>query len=368
MRIAHVVSTFPPRVGGMGKVCYREARALASLGHQVEVFTLSYSGHSSERQTDGFTVNEIKALPRVGDGGYLPFLHLKLKGFDLVHLHYPFYVSAHQVFQAKKKWGVRYVVTYHMDSQSKSVFKKCVQGIYDKIWSEKIMNNAEAIIAVDSDYLKNSELIKQIDKEKITTIPNSVNTRIFRPLENVKREEKTLLFAGNPIAIKRLDILIEVLKEWPDKELKLSVAGGGYDLDKYKKMAESLNTADRVEFLGSLKEEEMVKVYNTASCLCVPSESESFSLVAVEAMACGCPVVANNISGIKDKIQDTENGFIVKENSASEWVRVLEKFFSLSKQEKEKMSLTAIKRVKESYGLEKHIKSLLKIYEEILKQ
>src|SRR3989339_895621 len=102
MRIAHIVSTFPPRIGGMGVVCFQEAKRLAESGNQVTVFTMRYN--EADEHSSLFRIKRLKPWIKKGDGGWVPQLLFNLRNFDILHLHYPFYVSAHCVLLAKLFW------------------------------------------------------------------------------------------------------------------------------------------------------------------------------------------------------------------------------------------------------------------------
>ena len=102
MKIAHVVSTFPPQVGGMGQVALEEAQRLAKMGHEVTVFALGYAGTKYHDQDFPFKVVRLWTPFKYGDAGFAPQLFFKLKKFDVTHLHYPFYGSAQCVWWAKK--------------------------------------------------------------------------------------------------------------------------------------------------------------------------------------------------------------------------------------------------------------------------
>ncbi|HVX29433.1 MAG TPA: glycosyltransferase, partial [Nitrolancea sp.] len=108
MRIAHVTATFPPYYGGTGNVCYHNARVLAARGHHVEVFTADAPGRIDDPA--GVIVNRLRPIVQVGNAPVLPSL-LRLRQFDLVHLHYPFYTGAEFVSLAR----LPYVITYHQD-------------------------------------------------------------------------------------------------------------------------------------------------------------------------------------------------------------------------------------------------------------
>jgi L-malate glycosyltransferase len=145
---------------------------------------------------------------------------------------------------------------------------------------------------------------------KVHVIPYGVDTEKFfmSPLP----EEKTILFVGSIMQHKGVFVLIEafrqVLGRIPD--CKLVFAGAGPEMEKAKSLAATLGRPDSVEFLGRVAHEDLPGVMRRCSVLCMPSFGEAFGLVAIEAMACGRPVVGTEASGLAYLIRE-EGGFKV---------------------------------------------------------
>ena len=167
MKIAHVVSTFPPNIGGMGVVCYNEAKRLAENGNDVTVFTLKYPGVVYDDTKFPFKVVRLKPLVKLGDAGLVPQILNHLNGFDLVHLHYPFYGGA--------EWLCFYsapmVITYHMDAQAGGG-KGIISKIYDWFWPKILFARAKKIIAVDAEHFKNTKFGKYLFTATAGTPPH----------------------------------------------------------------------------------------------------------------------------------------------------------------------------------------------------
>lgn len=377
MKIAHIVSTFPPIIGGMGQVCLEEIKLLAERGHNITAFTLLYKNRHSESSlfdknfAAGISTRRLKPFFKIGDAGWTPKLFFKLNGFDIAHLHYPFYGGAQCVFLAKIFNGQKYVLTYHMDASPSGLIKKILQAIYDAVWAKRILLGAEKIITVDKEYFLQTKYAGAIDKNKVVEIPNGVDAEVFCPravdLAKIGLEKfankKIILFVGNAMPIKRLDLLIDAYKSLSDGDAVLTIVGGGYKIKKYKKMAENLGLAEKIIFAGLCSDKnKLSEYYNAARCLVVPSESESFSLAAVEAMACGCPVVGSDAPGIRGRIDNGIDGFLFKSGSAEGLADKLRKVLSLSEEERKKMGEAGRKKAMEKYGWKKHVDELEKIY------
>ncbi|PIT88265.1 MAG: hypothetical protein COU29_03290 [Candidatus Magasanikbacteria bacterium CG10_big_fil_rev_8_21_14_0_10_36_32] len=373
MKIAHVVSTFWPRFGGIGQVCFEEVKRLTAHGHQVSVFTLLYPGLPEKDIKDGFSIERLNPLIKFGDAGITPSLSSKLKGFDLIHLHYPFYGGAEWVLPVVGKSKAKLIVTYHMDAAPSGWLKKIFQKIYDLIFPRLIFKAAEKIIGVDEEYLVDSGFYKSV-YEKSVILPNGVETDIFKPqpaelsllgLEHLAGK-KIVLFIGNLMPIKRLDLLIEALGILNDSELSLVVVGGGYDEYRYKKMLSESKLEDKVIFTGHCADAKRLTAFcNAADCLVVPSDTESFSLVAIYALSSGLPVIASDIPGLRGRVSDGVDGFLFKKGSAESLAARLKKFFELPPEQRKQMGEKGREKVLSEYTWDKHMESLEKIYSSV---
>jgi len=372
MKIAHIVSTFPPHLGGMGSVCWNEADLLSDRGHDVTVFTLEYPDTRYDDAIYPFSVVRLKAIFKYGDAGIVPQMLWRLNGFDIVHLHYPFYGGAEWLCFKK----IPFVVTYHMDAQTtgmKSVFQK----IYDLFWPGFIFSRAKKVIVVDSEYFKTVRFGKNVKPENLVEIFNGVDTKLYKPmsadladldLQDLDRK-KIVLFVSNPIQLKRLDLLLQAMKIINDKDAMLVVVGGRYGLEKYKKIAKDLGIESRVKFMGaSANSQQVADYYNIATCFVLPSDYESFALVVAEAMSSALPVIGSDIPAIRNRIDDGVNGFLFKKGSAEDLAEKLGHLFSLSPEERKKMGENGRKKVIENYSWTSHADKLEAVYKDVIKK
>ncbi len=371
MKIAHLVSTFPPHIGGMGSVCLEEAKRI-SPENDVCVFTLKYPGVKYNDNEYNFVVRRLRPVIKIGDAGIISGLPKLLRGFDIVHLHYPFYGALGSLIKAKKLLGFKLVVTYHMDPQSAGA-KGLLQRIYDSMFAGKIFTFADKIIAVDADYFKESKFGRFIGKEKIIFLPNGVDTYEFSRREGdwsaVGKPElnnkKVILFVGNFLPVKNLEFLINLLPKLP-KDTVLASVGGGYDEERLKKLIVATQYENRVIFLGSgVARNDLSKYYSNADLVAVPSLSESFSLVVVEAMSCGAIVVASDIAGIKGRIKNGVNGFLASLNSDQAWKDCIERVLLFNNEEKNIIRGRARERALQ-YDWNNHIFTLNEVYRTLI--
>jgi len=372
MKIAFVVATFYPRVGGMGEVCYQEAKELSDLGHDVTVFTLSYE--KSDYQMDKemkFKVKRLSALIRLGDAGFAPQLLLYLVGFDVVHLHFPFYGSGFLVFLANVIFNIPYVVTYHMEAKPLGYFKKIIQFFSDKLASKKILERAKKIVLVNKQLQQGSSLLAKFSPSLMVEIPNAIDTDIFYK-RNVNSKilnqkdfsgKNILLFVGNLLYIKRLDLILSALQKISDKSFILLVVGGGYENEELKKMVSDLKLDDQVLFLGKILDKNLLaEYYSLADVTIIPSDYESFSLVALESLACGTPLIVSNIKTLSSRIKENKDGFFFSPGDCDDLAKKIIYFFSLSGEDRLKMGESACQNTNTQNSWKKHAQELLKIY------
>lgn len=361
MRIAHVVATFPPRIGGMGKVAYDECKKLSELGHEVTVFTLDYGDKNVA--TMPFQVVRLRPWIKGGDAGWVPGLHKQLKNFDVVHLHYPWYGGAEWVWLAKALNKQKYVVTYHMDAAPQKWYQKVVQAVYDTFLAGTILASAETVLVVDAEHFKRSRFGKVLSAKKLVELPNPIDTDKFclsTPM--VQTDKKNLLFVGNLLPVKRLDLLLTALARVPS-DVVLKVVGGGYEEASLKNLAHQLKISDRVFFVGLVPPDKVIEYYRAAWCTVVPSAAESFSLVTLESLACGTPVIASDIPGVRGKINDGQDGFLFTANSIDGLTGAIQKIIQLTRAQRDDIGVKGRAKVVESYGVSEHMRRLVEVYE-----
>ncbi len=364
MKIAEVIAIFPPHHGGMGHVCLHNSLQLKGLGHEVTVFTLSKTGFDygeEKNEVMGLRVVRLKPTIGLGDGGMVPGLFSRLKNFDVVHLHYPFYGGAEYVYLASLK-GPKYMITYHMDVFGDTLLKKPIIATYEKAFMKTILRGASLVGALTTAHLKSSKAATLIDWNKVIEMPNGVDTESFTPakkdkvlIEKYGLKNKTVaLFVGNIQPFKRLDLIVNAMADLNDDSLALLVVGGGYAEAECRQLVEEKNLQTKVIFAGPQSAHEALPAhYNLADFLVLPStHSEAFPLVVLEAMASGKPVIVSDLPGPSSIVKDTFDGLIVK---AGDLQDLKEKIFFLHKDPamRLRMGAEARKKVIEKYGWDK---------------
>ncbi len=332
-KIAHVVCTYPPYRGGMGKVAFEYTERLRARGYNVHVFTSQTenplltkegAGGGREASPDPEYVHRIPAILSVGNAGVMPSLFNRLKGFDLVHIHYPFFGGAEPVIVRKAlRPDQGLVMTYHMDA-SASGLRGAIFEAHKHIFFPWIANRCDRILVSSQDYFESSALAKLPSvRDRVEIHPFGVDLKKFAPgaeqelpLElRIPKNVPTLLFVGGldrAHHFKGLPVLLESLKDLA-QPFHLVVVGSGDMKETYEALVRMHHLSDRVTFVGSVAEEDLPRYYRMADVFVFPStrRAEAFGLVALEAAATGIPVIASHLPGVRSVVLDGETGLLV---------------------------------------------------------
>ena len=199
--------------------------------------------------------------------------------------------------------------------------------------------------------------------DKMFYLANYDKSQILKEFNITKKYEKIVLYAGRLTENKGIDILLDAASKYENNKILTIIAGGGGLLNTLKKQAKDLNLKD-IAFVGDQSQNNLNKLYNIADVLAVPSRVEGFGLVAIEALACGTPVVATNQGGMTDFINEKVGALIDVDDSdalKNEISKILNNEKTFDKNE-------LANYAKENFAQEKTINELLNIYEEAIKQ
>jgi D-inositol-3-phosphate glycosyltransferase len=248
--------------------------------------------------------------------------------------------------------------------------KRLVQKLYDEFWQKRILMCAERILVVDKDYWRNLPFTTDIPEEKVFEFPNGINLATFRPGSvnwgeidlSDWRDKKIILFVGNLLPVKRLDLLLNSLAQIKSDDWRLVVVGGGYAEMEYKRLTKILNLNDRVRFVGyCFDREKLAEYYRAAWVTVLPTDNESFSLVAVESLACGTPVILAAGSGGSNRIRAGRDGWLFTPGSEESLRAILLEALNLSTADRRAWGVVGCQSVI-GYDWEKHVEKLEKIY------
>lgn len=328
MKIAHVTATYPPYQGGTGNVAYHNARCLAELGHEVTVYTAgSDSIGTSRTVADGVRVRRLRALIRIGNAPLIPGL-LRVNGYDLVHLHYPFIFGAEMVLAMSRLKRFPFVLTYHNDLISPGL-KGSLFSLYERVWARRLMEAAARVIVTSWDGAAASHILGPMIRShpaRFREVPNGVNIRTFRPTApdrqlaerlGVGNQDGVIVFVGSMDSAHHpkggVPVLLEAVSRLRDASVLVLLVGGGDKVDAYAAQAAALGLKQQVRFVGTVANDELPSILALADMVVQPSLLfEPFGLVAVEAMACGKPVIVSDLPGVRRVVSDAGGGLLAR--------------------------------------------------------
>jgi L-malate glycosyltransferase len=310
-----------PTFGGSGVVATELGKALAANGHQVHFIT-----YSQPARLDFFSANlfyhevSISKYPLFDFPPYELALASKLvdvirfEKLDLLHVHYaiPHASAAFMAKQILNTYGIQIPVVTTLHGTDITLVGK--DPSYNPVVTFSI-NQSDGVTAVSQnlkeDTLKHFEITKDI-----RVIPNFIDLTRFslKPREHFKKaiapgDERILVHTSNFRRVKRTSDVIRVFQKIQEKiRCKLLMVGDGPDRVNAEQLCRDLGVCDDVRFLG--KQDAIEEILSVADLFMIPSESESFGLAALEAMACSVPVVSSNVGGLPELNVDGVTGFL----------------------------------------------------------
>lgn len=326
MKIA-MVGQFPPHVGGVGVHIHTLSKKLVDEGHEVYVITYP---HKDIKDIDGIHVIGTKGLNIPGVRGLMFKKNAKKalenlleeEDIDIIHGHYLFPAGAAAV-EVGNAHGIKTYVTAH----GSDMFELYKTQPLMRSTIRNVLKGADRVLAV-SNALRHEIIATGVEgivsKTKISW--NSVDVDKFSNKENdsFKKEynlfdKPIVLFVGNLIKRKNVDSLLEA-KKIAYSDYYLVIVGDGPLYKKLTKKVEEENIRD-VIFTGARNDVE--NIIPSCDVLVLPSFSESFGLVLIEALACGKPVIGSNVGGITEIINENV-GLLVNPNKISSIARAID--------------------------------------------
>jgi L-malate glycosyltransferase len=308
-----------PSHGGSGVVASELALGLARRGHEIHIISFSTPFRLSAFHENVFIHEvEVASYPLFKDPPFALALATKMVDvareyrLDLIHSHYaiPFAASAYLARQILAPVPLRTVTTLHgtditLVGLDKSFFSVC----------KFAMEQSDGLTAV-SHYLRDKTIEEFQIQRDISVIHNFVDTVRYNPdRQNCIRghyaspEEKILMHASNFRPVKRVADTVRVLARiLPKVPAKLLLVGEGPERLFVQQLVRELKLTKQVLFLG--QQDYLEKLMACADLFLLPSEMESFGLVALEAHACGVPVVASRTGGVPEVVRDGETGYL----------------------------------------------------------
>ncbi len=337
--------------GGMNVYVRDLAREFSRRGIMVDVFTRSQNVHLPHVMhklgargrvvhvptgpEEPYDKNKVfDYLPEFVEG-VLEFARGEGVEYDVIHSHY--WLSGWAARDLRTAWGKPIVHMFHtlglMKNQVAGSASELETGRRIDVETE-IVGFADRLIAATPAERRQLEWLYNADPDRIAVIPPGVDTRHFFPMPRpaardhigIPQDTWAILFVGRIERLKGIDTLIRAIAllahecpEWV-KQMCVAIIGGdpttdeNAELARLKAMCDELGLGDLITFLGARDQDQLRYYYNAATFVVMPSRYESFGMVALEAMACGRPVIASEVGGLAHLVRHGATGFHVPEN------------------------------------------------------
>jgi D-inositol-3-phosphate glycosyltransferase len=341
--------------GGMNVYIRDLTRFLGKFGIHADVFTRSQDEHVPHVLHDlgyGNRVVHIGAgpevpLPKKELPDYIPnfvegiiqFADQKHIHYDIIHSHY--WMSGIAALSLKEKWKTPILHMFHTLSRLKSENTQYISNEDDEFrekGEQRVMDFSDRIVVATEDEVTKMQKYYKIDANKLVIIPPGVDTSHFYPIPSdeakavigVPKEESMILYVGRIEPLKGVDKLIRAIAELHNADVLskcphyLVIIGGEPDapsqemnqeMQRLQQLCKDLNVDNLVVFMGKRSQDTLPYYYSAAEIAVVPSHYESFGMVALEAMACGTPVIATQVGGLSFLVKNNVTGYTIPDDN-----------------------------------------------------
>ena len=337
------------KTGGMNVYVRDLAREFGTRGIQVDVFTRSANAtvpHVTPLGTNARVIHVISGPEVYLETGeiypHLPEFVDHVRAFaaseggeyDVIYSHY--WLSGWVAHDLRASWGVPVVQMFHTLGRMKNRIAQIPdqQETDLRIVTETdIMSWADRLIAATPAERSQMLWLYRADRRKIEVVPPGVDLKRFHPISKAEAQawvgvpagHRMLLFVGRIEPLKGIDNILQAVALLRDErpglldDVCMCVIGGEIvdgerldpEIERLMALRDKLGLGERVTFLGARDQDVLQYYYGAAEALIMPSDYESFGMVALEAMACGTPVIASEVGGLAFLIEDGVNGFSV---------------------------------------------------------
>jgi len=386
--------------GGMNVYVRELSTELARLGHQVDIFTRAAQPEQQILEKGArlislpagprreLALNELPThLPEFAQN-ISDFARVEGLRYDVIHAHY--WMSGLVGAQLKAAWSVPMLLMFH----TLGLVKNRITAVGERESDERIrgertaMAAADIVVAATPAERADLQWLYELRSDRVAMISPGVDLQRFVPISRagaraslgLPLDEHLLLYVGRIEALKGIDTLIRaahliVSSGAPSvKSFRVQIIGGDSDekfeslsveMARLKNLTQELGIQDRVQFLGSRRQEELPIYYAAADLVVMPSYAETFGMVALEAMACARPVLASRVGGLAYLVQDGETGYHFQEGRPEELAQRLVELLSNSEL-RERMG-EAARKVAEKYSWSKTAGEIIELYKTIVK-
>lgn len=370
LRVAHVTATFPPYLGGAGTTAFHLADGLARRGHDVEVFTAAAPGSPPPSTA---AVHRLRPRVAIGNAPLLPVL-ARLRGFDVIHLHLPFIFGAELILAGRlRDRRTPLVVTFHNLLVGDGLRRPLFAG-YEAVVGRAIVRAADRVCVVSDAHAASVPALRALPAERTAVVPNGVDVDAFSPPVDRDAIRAAMgLPPGVPVAafvatldrahfLKRADVAIQAAALAGVENLHLLVAGDGEWRARIEAQGRASGLGERVRFLGAVPHERLPSVLGCADFLLLSSDLESFGIVLIEALACGVPVVASDLPGVRAVVREGVDGLLAPAGAAEGFAERIRAMVELTPEQRARMGAEGRARCVQEFAWPQIVERVEEVY------
>lgn len=387
--------------GGMNVYVIENSIKMASAGVEIDIFTRTEKSGLTEavKISEGVTLHHLEAGPlgsltkeelpsQIGALTSAFMEHQSGKPddyYDIIHSHY--WISGQLGWMISERTGVPLIHTMHTMAKVKN--RALAEGerpepLIRALGEEQVVANAKALIANTDAEAASLVSLYSADPDLVKVATPGVDLQRFTPghgksgarkILEIAQDALVLTFVGRIQPHKGPEVLVRAVAEMvahaPHLRAKLALViiggasgAGSNEPERLAKVAKFLGVAEIIHFKEPVSRDELADWYRASDLVCVPSYSESFGLVALEAQACGTPVVASAVGGLRTAVSDGISGTLVDGHDQRAWASVLARLLA-EPQRRVLLSMGALSHAKR-FGWENTARQTLDVYDWVL--
>ena len=362
MKIIQVTPNYPLHSGGVQNVARQLAEGLARKGHEVEVFTSDMGGKCG-RLESGKNLKlhylasvEIAHTPIIFS---LFFNLLTIPKDSIIHVHIARAFTSEVVYLISKIKKVPYIAHYHLDVESSGKWGFFLP-LYKNIILKRVLKSA-SMIAVLTERYRTLISKKYNISRNVVIIPNGVSNRFFNLAKTKHESKKTnLLFVGRLNVQKNVGCLVEAVSLVKHPVI-LNIVGDGELKFEIRDLINNYKL-NNVILHGNKFGEELIRMYQKAEIFLLASKSEGLPLVVLEAMAAGIPIIASDVIGNHEMVNEV--GILVNPPTAANFAKEIDTLIDNQKLNRQLASKG--KRKAKNYQWDKIVKKFEAVYQQVL--
>jgi 1,2-diacylglycerol 3-alpha-glucosyltransferase len=389
MRILISSSTYYPSMNGQAVFTTNLAEGMARKGHSVLVLLDSHHVHASRSVINGVVIEELRSISlNVFHAGvyFSPFPGKDVRRLfndfqpEIVHVqdHYP---SCRATMVEARKRGIKIVGSNHFVPENIAPYIPLLTYIKPVVfwvlwqWMLDVYKRTDVITAQSK---AAANIIRQQGlKQPVLSISCGIDLQRLYPTSGEERllycqrygldpTKKIFLFLGRIDGEKRIDLLVQAMRQLQRDDIQMAIAGHGGVERSLKRMVATLGLTEKVRFTGFIPAEDVPGLLNSTDVFVMPSEAELLSISTLEAMACGRPVLLADALALPELVRDGENGYLFKPGDVDDLVRLINQLADHPEYWR-KMGITS-REIASQHSLEDTIHKFESVYASLLNE